>query len=32
MYSKILYATDFDEVGINAAHKASQLAKENNAE
>ena len=31
MYSKILYATDFDEVGIHAAHKAAQLAKENNA-
>jgi universal stress protein A len=32
MYSKILYATDFDEVGVHAAHKAKQLAKENNAE
>ncbi len=32
MYSKILYATDFDEVGIHAAHKAATLAKENNAE
>ena len=32
MYSKILYATDFDEVGIHAAHKAAKLAKENNAE
>ena len=32
MYGKILYATDFDEVGIHAAHKAAQIAKENNAE
>ena len=32
MYSKILYATDFDEVGIHAAHKAKKIADENNAE
>ena len=32
MYSKILYATDFDEVGINAAHKAKKIAMENGAE
>lgn len=32
MYKKILYAADFDEVGINAAHKAKQMAKENGAE
>ena len=31
MYSKILYATDFDEVGIHAAHKAKKIADENNA-
>ncbi len=32
MYSKILYATDFDEVGIHAAHKAKKIADENSAE
>lgn len=32
MYSNILYAADFDEVGIHAAQKAGMLAKENNAE
>ncbi len=31
MYKTILYATDFDEVGIHAAHKAKQLATENSA-
>lgn len=32
MYKKVLFATDFDEVGINAAHKAKKIAKENQAE
>lgn len=32
MYKTILYATDFDDVGIHAAHKAKQLAEENQAE
>lgn len=32
MYKKILYATDFDEVGIHAAHRARQIAQENNAQ
>jgi universal stress protein A len=31
MYKKVLFATDFDEVGINAAHKAKKIADENNA-
>jgi len=31
MYTTILYAADFDEVGENAAKKAALLAKENNA-
>lgn len=31
MYNKILYAADFDEVGVHAAQKAAKLAKENNA-
>lgn len=29
MYKKILFATDFDEVGIRAAHKAKKIADEN---
>lgn len=32
MYSKILFATDFDEVGINAARKARKIATENHAD
>jgi len=32
MYKKVLFATDFDEVGINAAHKAKKIAEENHAE
>ncbi|MCP0914494.1 MULTISPECIES: universal stress protein [Legionella] len=32
MYKKVLFATDFDEVGINAAHKAKKIADENKAE
>ncbi|KTD22416.1 universal stress protein [Legionella londiniensis] len=32
MYKKVLFATDFDEVGINAAHKAKKIADENQAE
>lgn len=32
MYNKVLYATDFDEVGIHAAHRAREIAKENNAQ
>ncbi|MDQ5884756.1 MAG: universal stress protein [Pseudomonadota bacterium] len=32
MYKKILYATDFDDVGIHAAHRARQIAEENNAQ
>lgn len=32
MYRKVLFATDFDEVGIHAAHKAKKIADENNAE
>lgn len=31
MYKKVLFATDFDEVGISAAHKAKKIADENNA-
>lgn len=31
MYKKILFATDFDEVGIKAAHKAKKIADENKA-
>ena len=31
MYKKVLFATDFDEVGINAAHKAKKIADENGA-
>jgi len=32
MYKKVLFATDFDEVGISAAHKAKKISDENNAE
>src|SRR5665647_2302328 len=32
MYNKVLFATDFDEVGISAAHKAKKIAEENHAE
>ena len=32
MYKKVLFATDFDEVGIHAAHKAKTIADENGAE
>lgn len=31
MYKKILFATDFDEVGLAAARKARKIADENNA-
>lgn len=31
MYKKVLFATDFDEVGIRAAHKAKKIADENSA-
>ena len=29
MYKKVLFATDFDEVGVLAAHKAKKIADEN---
>ena len=32
MYKKVLFATEFDEVGINAAHKAKKIADENGAQ
>ena len=32
MYKRVLFATDFDEVGISAAHKAKKIADENGAE
>ncbi len=32
MYKRVLYATDFDEVGVRAAHRAKQIAKENRAQ
>lgn len=32
MYKKILFATDFDAVGIKAAKKARKIADENNAD
>ena len=32
MYKKVLFATDFDEVGVSAAHKAKKIADENGAE
>lgn len=31
MYKTVLFATDFDEVGIKAAHKAKKIADENGA-
>lgn len=31
MYKRVLFATDFDEVGITAAHKAKKIADENAA-
>ena len=31
MYKKLLFATDFDDVGIHAAHKAKKIADENGA-
>ncbi len=31
MYKKVLFATDFDDVGISAAHKAKKIAEENKA-
>ncbi len=32
MYKRVLFATDFDEVGVFAAKKAKKIAEENNAE
>ena len=32
MYKKVLFATDFDDVGISAAHKAKKISDENSAE
>lgn len=32
MYKKVLFATDFDDVGIKAAEKAKKIADENKAE
>ncbi len=32
MYKRILFATDFDAVGVRAAEKAKKIAAENNAE
>ena len=32
MYKKVLFATDFDAVGISAAHKAKKIADENHAD
>ncbi len=32
MYKKVLFATDFDEISINAAHKAKKIADENGAD
>lgn len=32
MYKIVLFATDFDEIGISAAHKAKKIADENKAE
>lgn len=31
MYKRVLLATDFDEIGVNAAHKAKKIADESNA-
>ena len=32
MYKRVLFATDFDEVGVQAAHKAKKIADENGAD
>ncbi len=32
MYKKVLFATDFDEVGVKAAQKAKKIADENKAD
>lgn len=32
MYKRVLFATDFDEVGINAAQKAKKIAEESGAQ
>ncbi|MDF1683626.1 MAG: universal stress protein [Legionellaceae bacterium] len=32
MYKKVLFATDFDEISVNAAHKAKKIADENGAD
>jgi universal stress protein A len=32
MYKRVLFATDFDDVGIQAAHKAKKIADENGAD
>jgi universal stress protein A len=32
MYKRVLFATDFDEVGVKAAHKAKKIADENGAD
>lgn len=32
MYKKVLFATDFDEVGVRAAQKAKKIADENGAD
>ena len=32
MYKRVLFATDFDEVGILAAHKAKKISDENGAD
>lgn len=32
MYKRVLFATDFDEAGIQAAHKAKKIADENGAD
>lgn len=32
MYKKVLFATDFDEVGVRAAEKAKKIADENGAD
>lgn len=32
MYKRVLFATDFDDVGVNAARKAKKIADENGAD
>lgn len=32
MYKKVLFATDFDEISVHAAHKAKKIADENGAD